>query len=134
MKTRQVTEYGVPTFSMLPESSQREYMETGYVSYDADQYGPTCCGHGRCASYKERVFFERLFNADYCENQEGSNMLLIISMDFGVIKAEVFKENYLLSCQNEYEESIILKLVYEGLQVQIVGEGRFISVTRNKKE
>lgn len=46
----------------------------------------------------------------------------------------VFKENYLLSCQNEYEENIILRLVYEGLQVQIVGEGRFISVTRNKKE
>lgn len=134
MKTRQVTEYGVPTFSMLPKSAQREYMETGYVSYDTEQYGFTHSGHGKVASTKDKSFFERLFNPDYCSNQESLvPILLIISMDYGVIKAEVFEENYLLSCQNEYEESIILKLVYEGLQVQIVGEGRFISVTRNKK-
>ena len=135
MRKGQVTEIAVPTFSMLPESSQREYMETGYVSYDAEQYGPTRCGHGKVAQHEDMSFFERLFNADYCRNQESlSPVLLIISMDYGVIKVEVFDENYLLSCQNEYEENIILRLVYEGLQVQIVGEGRFISVTRNKKK
>lgn len=142
MASRLVTEPLIPTYTLLHESDQREYRETGLITPKEDvpsargsKYNFFHRGYGyKTAQRRDRFFLEELFDADMCAFQSDddteANCFFIVSIDFGIIKAEVFVENYLLDCETEYKTVVVMRLLERGQQIQLIGDRQFISVTR----
>ena len=141
MRTRQLTIYNdSPTFNMLSECDQIAYRQNGTI-HPADEERTQGNGkyRGCGASFVRRHeirMLQDLFLADYfapIDSHVSAPMFLIKSHDYGIIKVEVFFENYLMECQELFYESVVLRLLYCRQQVEIVGDKCLISVTRKIK-
>ena len=83
---------------------------------------------------KEVRYLEHLFMADWSQPIDYGRrnpMLVIRTHSVGIIKVEVFKENYLMECQEPFINTVLLTLLHHGHQVKVVGENHLIDVVRD---
>lgn len=142
MVTKQLTKYNdSPTFSMLSESDQKAYLQDGTITPVDDT--PPSRGwkqRGRGAAMVNRALVDmwlRIFLANHCapiKVDSSTPMLAIKSRNYGLIKIEVFRENFLIECQEMFYTDVALRLLECGQQIEVIGERHFISVTRRKNE
>lgn len=141
METRQLTKYNdSPTFSMLSENDQKAYLQDGMIIPSDDTPPSSSVKYrGRGAAWvmrKEVEMLERIFLADYCRpvDRESSTPILVIkSREYGLIKVEVFFENYLMECEEMFYTNVVLRLLDCGQQVEVIGDRHLISVTRKNR-
>ncbi len=142
MKTRQLTTYNdSPTFNMLSELDQMAYRQNGTI-HPADEEPPKRSGiyKGRgnmWVSREEMEMLQGLFLATYItpvDRHVSTPMFLLKSQDYGIVKIEVFHENYLIECKDMFYEAVAIRLLSCRQQVEIVGDNNLISVTRRQNK
>ena len=141
MVTKQLTKYNdSPTFSMLSELDQKAYLQDGViVPYDDTPPSGSMKYRGRGAAWvmrKEVEMLERIFQAEYSRpvGRDSSTPILVIkSSQYGLVRVEVFYENYLMECQEMFYTDVVLRLLDCGQQVEVIGDRHLISVTRKNR-
>lgn len=137
MATWTLTERKVPVFGLLDATTQKEYLRNGYIipiqaedtrDSDYNYHSPYQFARKRL----DRYYFYDLFDAELCQKTDKGGYY-IVTNDYGIIKVDVFPENYVLEIEEKYRLVIVMRLLNTGEQVSFIGDRKLISVSRRSK-
>ena len=143
MTHRTVTVRKVPVFGLLDATTQKQYMQDGYLSpIEAEEIRDTSYNYHSVQAWCpekqiDKYFLEELFDPELlqkCEFVEhGIQRFYLVTNDYGVFKIDVFTENWVIDPEEEYRWRIVARLLYCGHKIEFIGDANLISVTRKRR-
>lgn len=143
MATHVLTERRVPVFGLLEPMTQKQYMRDWYLTpIEEEKIRDTSYNYHSVQAWCPekrigRYFLEELFDPELIQKSEfeehGVQRYYLVTNDYGILKIDVFVENWVIDPEDEYRWRIVGRLLYCGHQVEFIGDANLISVTRKRR-